>query len=170
MFELSPALSGYDEPRAVQFSKQLLERLRSAPGVKSASMAAVAILAGDGPAAYGTPVILAIVDEQGERCLRELAEDLAESYALFSRVEVNLIRERDLGDDERLDVALAPLLPCCRRMLGQEISRGEVQRFWETLRKEIHETAMALGDMFASHREQAAREHRERQQRPDSFH
>ena len=115
-------------------------------------------LAGDGPAAYGTPVILAIVDEQGERCLRELAEDLAESYALFSRVEVNLIRERDLGDDERLDVALAPLLPCCRRMLGQEISRGEVQRFWETLRKEIHKTAMALGDMFASHREQAARD------------
>src|SRR5205823_13517599 len=46
-FQLSPALSGYDEPRAVQLNKELLERLRSAPGVKSAAMAAVPILAGD---------------------------------------------------------------------------------------------------------------------------
>ncbi|OLD19804.1 MAG: hypothetical protein AUJ01_05300 [Acidobacteria bacterium 13_1_40CM_3_65_5] len=47
MFQVSPALSGYDEPRAVQFSKELLERLRSAPGVTSAAMAAVPILSGD---------------------------------------------------------------------------------------------------------------------------
>src|SRR3989475_5210299 len=47
MFQVSPALSGYDEPRAVQFSKELLERLRSAPGVSSAAMAAVPILSGD---------------------------------------------------------------------------------------------------------------------------
>jgi energy-coupling factor transporter ATP-binding protein EcfA2 len=113
-------------------------------------------LAGDGPAAYGTPVILAILDEQSERALRELAEDLAENYALFNRVEINLIRHRDLPDDERLDVALAPLLPSCRRMLGQEISRGEVQRFWETLRHEIHAAAVALDPIFAAHREQAA--------------
>src|SRR5205823_1679758 len=46
-FQLSPALSGYDEPRAVQFNKELMERLRSAPGVKFAAMAAVPILAGD---------------------------------------------------------------------------------------------------------------------------
>jgi predicted permease len=45
-FQLSPALSGYTEPRAVQFNQQLLERLRSAPGVKSAAMAAVPILSG----------------------------------------------------------------------------------------------------------------------------
>jgi AAA domain len=114
-------------------------------------------LAGDGPAAFGTPVILAIVDEEGERRLRELAEDLAENYALFSRVEVNLIRHSDLQDDARLDVALAPLLPCCRRALGQEISRGEVQRFWEALRQEIH-AAGPLDGMFASHREKAARD------------
>jgi predicted permease len=46
-FQLSPALSGYDEPRAVQFYQELLERLRSAPGVKSAAMAVVPILAGN---------------------------------------------------------------------------------------------------------------------------
>jgi predicted permease len=46
-FQLSPDLSGYDDPRAVLFNRQLLERLRSAPGVKSAAMAAVPILSGD---------------------------------------------------------------------------------------------------------------------------
>ncbi len=46
-FQLAPALSGYTEPRAVQFNRDLLERLRSAAGVKSAAMASVAILSGD---------------------------------------------------------------------------------------------------------------------------
>jgi predicted permease len=46
-FQLSPALSGYDNQRAVQFNQQLLDRLRAAPGVKSAAMAAVPILSGD---------------------------------------------------------------------------------------------------------------------------
>jgi predicted permease len=46
-FQLSPDLSGYDDQRAVLFYRQLLERLHSAPGVKSAAMAAVPILSGD---------------------------------------------------------------------------------------------------------------------------
>jgi predicted permease len=46
-FRLSPALNGYDSPRAVQFYERLLERLGSAPGITSASMVAVAILSGD---------------------------------------------------------------------------------------------------------------------------
>ena len=46
-FQLSPDLSGYDDERAVMFYRQLLERLRSAPGVKSAAIAAVPILSGD---------------------------------------------------------------------------------------------------------------------------
>ena len=45
-FQLSPALSGYTNERATQFYTRLLERLRSAPGVKSAGMAGVSILSG----------------------------------------------------------------------------------------------------------------------------
>jgi predicted permease len=45
-FQLSPALNGYDDPRTSNFYQQLLERLRSAPGVKSAATAQVPILAG----------------------------------------------------------------------------------------------------------------------------
>ena len=46
-FQLAPALSGYDDNRGQLFYQQLLDRLRSAPGVKSAALASVAILAGD---------------------------------------------------------------------------------------------------------------------------
>jgi predicted permease len=46
-FQLSPSLSGYDESRATLFYRQLLDRLRAAPGVTSAALAGVAILAGN---------------------------------------------------------------------------------------------------------------------------
>jgi predicted permease len=46
-FQVAPDLNGYDDPRAVLFHRALLERLRSAPGVKSAAVAAVPILSGN---------------------------------------------------------------------------------------------------------------------------
>jgi predicted permease len=45
-FQVSPALSGYDNERATMFYTQLLERLRSAAGVKSAGIATVSLLSG----------------------------------------------------------------------------------------------------------------------------
>ena len=45
-FQLSPAMSGYDNERAVHFYDQLLDQLRSSPGVKSAALAAVSLLSG----------------------------------------------------------------------------------------------------------------------------
>ena len=46
-FQLSPALSGYDEVRTGQFLDQLQDRLAGAPGVSSVAVAGVAILSGD---------------------------------------------------------------------------------------------------------------------------
>ncbi len=46
-FQLAPALSGYDNDRATLFYRSLLDRLRAAPGVQSAAMSTVPILAGD---------------------------------------------------------------------------------------------------------------------------
>jgi predicted permease len=46
-FQLSPALSGYNDTRGQLFYQQLLDRVRSAPGVKTAALASVPILAGD---------------------------------------------------------------------------------------------------------------------------
>jgi predicted permease len=46
-FQVSPNLSGYDEVRTVQFYRDLQARLSASPGVTSASLASVSILAGD---------------------------------------------------------------------------------------------------------------------------
>lgn len=46
-FQLAPALSGYDDQRAVNLYTELLDRLRAAPGVQSAGLATVPILSGD---------------------------------------------------------------------------------------------------------------------------
>jgi len=46
-FQVSPALTGYDAPRAVHFYDQLLRNIRAVPGVKSAGHASVALLSGD---------------------------------------------------------------------------------------------------------------------------
>ncbi|HYL38175.1 MAG TPA: ABC transporter permease [Bryobacteraceae bacterium] len=46
-FQLSPALSGYDGPRAVHFYYALLDNIRALPGVKSAGLATVAVLHSD---------------------------------------------------------------------------------------------------------------------------
>jgi len=46
-FQLSPDLNGYDVPRRLRFYQELLDRLRTAPGVRSAGLAAVPILSGD---------------------------------------------------------------------------------------------------------------------------
>jgi predicted permease len=46
-FRLSPALSGYDDSRSVNFYQELLSNIKGSAGVKSAGYAAVSILAGD---------------------------------------------------------------------------------------------------------------------------
>jgi predicted permease len=46
-FQLSPALNGYDNQRGTLFYRNLLERLRSAPGITAAGHAAVSLLSGD---------------------------------------------------------------------------------------------------------------------------
>jgi predicted permease len=45
-FQVSPALNGYDAPRAMQFYRDLLDRLRAVPGVRAAALASVPVLHG----------------------------------------------------------------------------------------------------------------------------
>jgi energy-coupling factor transporter ATP-binding protein EcfA2 len=109
-------------------------------------------LAGDGASAFGTPVVVAIVDADAAGELRALAEQLSQDFAVFNRVDLNLVLEGELGNSERLDDALAPLLPRCRRLLGEEISRAEVQEFWQLLRTEVERAAGELDARFGEQR------------------
>jgi predicted permease len=45
-FQVAPALSGYDTPRAMQFHTQLLDNIRALPGVQAAGLASVPLLHG----------------------------------------------------------------------------------------------------------------------------
>lgn len=109
-------------------------------------------LAGDHASAFGTPVVVAIVDADAAGELRGLAEQLAQDFAVFNRVDLNLVLKSELGDSQRLDDALAPLLPRCRRLLGTEISRAEVQEFWQLLRTEVERAAGELDARFGDER------------------
>lgn len=115
-------------------------------------------LRADGPSAFGAPVVLAVVDDAGVRHLRGLAEELTREYMLFARVDLNLVARSALGERSRLDDALAPLLPRCRATLGQEISRGEIDKFWQMLREEVAKAANALPDIFGLARQIAAQD------------
>ena len=46
-FQLSPALNGYDAPRTVHFYDEVLDKIRTIPGVKAAAHAADPLLSGD---------------------------------------------------------------------------------------------------------------------------
>lgn len=109
-------------------------------------------LAADHASGFGTPVVFAVVDSDGAAALRELAEDLAKRYAVFNRVDLNLIPQEWVGVPGKLDDALAPLLPRCRDLLGEEISRKEVQKFWEVLRDRVVATAEKLPESFGATR------------------
>lgn len=109
----------------------------------------------DGPIALGSPLALLIVDEDGEHLVRSLVEEISRDYAVFTRLDLSLIRRGQVGDDELLDDALAPLLPRCRRARGESISKADVLEYWDRLRDLIEETANGLGDLFAGSRKAA---------------
>jgi hypothetical protein len=115
-------------------------------------------LSGNAPSAFGTPLVLAVVDGDSEAQMRGLAESLARDYAVFNRVDLNLVPEKVLEDREKLDDALAPLMPRCRSILGKEIAREEVKGFWSELRGEVEEAAANLDDAFASIKVAAGRD------------
>jgi len=112
----------------------------------------------DAPTAFGTPLVVAIVDDESQRQLRRIAEDIAERYALFTRLDLNLVHRDELADAALLDDALAPLLPRCRELLGTEIARAEVEAFWRAFAAEVRASADGLDRLFASYRAGAADE------------
>jgi hypothetical protein len=111
-FQLSPALSGYDNERAQAFYTTLLERLRSAPGVVTAGLASVPILAGDewdssmsveGPQGRGRRGHAGVHERRISRLFRH-DEDTAHRRARLPRQRCQEHRrQRVAGDPVRRD-------------------------------------------------------------------
>lgn len=112
-------------------------------------------LATDGGAALGPPLVLMVVDETGEKRVRSLVEGMNQRYAVFTRVDLSLVRHDRIDDDQVLDDALAPLLPRCRDARDWEISKADVMHFWERLREAVRDAAGELDDVFAGYRKLA---------------
>jgi hypothetical protein len=112
-------------------------------------------LAVDRPAALGSPLALVIVDQKGEEILRSLVEEMNRDYAVFTRVDLSLVRREKMEDDQALDDALAPLMPRSRDALGKAISKEDVRQFWDRLRELVQQSAEDLDDMFGGFRKAA---------------
>ncbi len=112
-------------------------------------------LANDGRAAFGPPLVLMVVDAKGEERVRSLVEDMNQHYAVFTRVDLSLVRRDRIDDDDVLDDALAPLLPRCRDAGEWEISKKDVLHFWDRLRGTVRDAAADLDDVFAGYRKTA---------------
>ncbi|HEY6732061.1 MAG TPA: AAA family ATPase [Solirubrobacterales bacterium] len=109
-------------------------------------------LRGAGLPALGSPVLLALVDDEGKARLRGLVEEIARSYALFSRVDINIVLRRDAGKTEALDSALSSLLPRLRQTIKDKrtVAARDVEEFWEELSQEIGRSADGLAQVFGS--------------------
>jgi predicted permease len=102
-FQISPALSGYDDARGTQFYKDLLERLRSAPGVVSASTAAVSILSGD--EWDSSMAVEGHVAKDGED-MQAFMNALSPKY--FETMKIPILAGRDFTDlDQKEDAKVA---------------------------------------------------------------
>jgi energy-coupling factor transporter ATP-binding protein EcfA2 len=117
-------------------------------------------LAGDDPTGFGTPVLFAVVNKETGKRLRLLVERLTANYALFTRVDLNIVRQDAVADAATLDVALASVLPCCRRALkaGATVMRADVESFWSDVRGRIRASADAVDPAYERYREGAAAE------------
>ena len=116
-FQLSPSLSGYDAPRTVQFYDEVLERLRAAPGITSAALAMVPILAGD---EWDSSTSV-----EGHRAAD--GEDMqafmnALSPGYFATMKIPILEGRDFT---RMDVKEAPTVAIVNRRFAEHFFPGK---------------------------------------------
>ena len=105
-FQVAPALSGYDNQRATIFYRAVLERVRALPGVQSAGLASVPILAGD-----EWDNSMAVEGHQAKDGEDMQAFMNAVSPGYFQTMKIPILegrdfKESDAGDFDQLHVAI----------------------------------------------------------------
>jgi predicted permease len=116
-FQVSPALNGYDNARAVIFYDQLLERFRSAPGVKSAAFAAVPILAGS---EWDSSMSVEGHQPKDGEDMQAYMNALSPGY--FETMKIPFLEGRDFT---RADVKEEPTVAIVNRRFAEHFFRGK---------------------------------------------
>src|SRR4051812_5450849 len=105
-FQVAPALSGYSDEKAVQFNRDLLERLHTAPGVKSAAAASVAILSGD---EWDSSMAVEGHQEKDGEDMQAFMNAVSPGY--FKTLKIALIEGRDFRESDAQEFTGAPNAP-----------------------------------------------------------
>jgi predicted permease len=104
MFQLSPALSGYDNQRGTIFYRELLEKLRATPGLTSVAMGSVPILAGD---EWDSSIGVEGHQEKEGEDMQAFMNAISPGY--FATLKIPMLEGRDFRDSdakEQPDVAI----------------------------------------------------------------
>ncbi len=115
-FQLSPALSGYDDERTFNFYQQLLERLESAPGVNSAALAQVPLLAGD---EWDSSMSVEGYSYKDGEDQQMFMNSLSPGY--FKTMNIGLVEGRDFT---RLDAKRDPTVVIVNRKFAEQFFPG----------------------------------------------
>jgi predicted permease len=94
-FQLAPSLSGYDGVRATAFYRQVLDRIGSAAGVKSAALATVPILAGD---EWDSSMSVEGHQAKDGEDMQAFMNSLSPGY--FATMNIPMLEGRDFRPDE----------------------------------------------------------------------
>ncbi len=98
-FQLSPVLSGYDNQRGTIFYRQLLEKIRATPGVTSAAIAAVPILAGD---EWDSSMAVEGHQEKEGEDMQAFMNAVSPGY--FATMKIPLLEGRDFRDSDATEL------------------------------------------------------------------
>ena len=116
-FQLAPALNGYDAERTFNLYQQLLERLRSAPGVTSAAIAQVPLLSGD---EWDSSMrVEGYTAKDGEN-MQMFMNALSQGY--FETMKIKFIEGRDFT---RLDAQKATSVAIVNRKFAEQFFPGK---------------------------------------------
>jgi predicted permease len=94
-FQVSPALSGYDDKRGHVFYRNLIDRLRAMPGIKSVGQATVPILSGD---EWDSSMSVEGHTAKDGEDMQAFMNSLSPGY--FQAMQIPLVEGRDFKDSD----------------------------------------------------------------------
>jgi predicted permease len=120
-FQLSPSLSGYTDERANILYRSLLERLRTSPGVRSAGLAVVPILAGD---EWDSSMSVEGHQAKDGEDMQAFMNAVSPSY--FETMKIPMLEGRDFreGDARELSSSSTPAVAIVNRAFAEHYFPG----------------------------------------------